>query len=315
MNSLPFIFSPLSNTLVINQGVVQKRPRGLVLKHKSNAFHLSFSATELTKPMNVVIFNQNTDLLLDIHWKAFSNQSVNLFWFIPDGVFDNSLSLQADASSKGRMNVIINDQSAELKTLLNITLEEASSVDFALTLIGGSNSFVQHNVYLNGVFASYKGLGLSVNHQAQMLEVKEAVHHQQPNTTSMLTNFLIANDLGYIRYEVIGKINKGNHGSNCKQQNRGVILSDGGSVQVDPLLLIDEYDVEAGHGAAIGDINPDELYYLQSRGLNEAQAKRLIINGYIKPMLDRFEYVPFAQYLEKQIDQIIKGDDLLGESL
>ncbi|MDZ4196482.1 MAG: hypothetical protein U1C51_04440, partial [Candidatus Izemoplasmatales bacterium] len=100
MNSLPFIFSPLSNTLVINQGVVQKRPRGLVLKHKSNAFHLSFSATELTKPMNVVIFNQNTDLLLDIHWKAFSNQSVNLFWFIPDGVFDNSLSLQADASSK-----------------------------------------------------------------------------------------------------------------------------------------------------------------------------------------------------------------------
>ena len=53
-----------------------------------------------------------------------------------------------------------------------------------------------------------------------------------------------------------------------------------------PILLIDEYDVHANHGAAIGKMSDDELFYLMSRGLSNKEAFKLILSGIINPFMD-----------------------------
>ena len=57
-------------------------------------------------------------------------------------------------------------------------------------------------------------------------------------------------------------------------------------LDANPLLLIDEYDVEASHGAAIGKIDEEQLYYLMSRGLTLKVAESLIISGFLSPVLN-----------------------------
>ena len=56
--------------------------------------------------------------------------------------------------------------------------------------------------------------------------------------------------------------------SNAYQSLKGIIGSDRAVIEVNPILLIDEYDVKAGHGATIGKLDEFSLYYLMSRGLN-----------------------------------------------
>jgi Fe-S cluster assembly protein SufD len=72
-------------------------------------------------------------------------------------------------------------------------------------------------------------------------------------------------------------------------------------VDVNPILLIDEYDVKAGHGATVGKIEEQQLYYLQSRGLTKAEAEKLIIKGYIKPILDEMHDQALIERLEQTI--------------
>jgi Fe-S cluster assembly protein SufD len=91
---------------------------------------------------------------------------------------------------------------------------------------------------------------------------------------------------------VLKKIEKGMKNANAFQTLKGIITSDESIVEVNPILLIDEYDVKAGHGATIGKIEEDQLYYLQSRGLTRKEAEKLIINGFLQPIIDEIDDEP-----------------------
>jgi Fe-S cluster assembly protein SufD len=59
------------------------------------------------------------------------------------------------------------------------------------------------------------------------------------------------------------------------------MLSDKARSDANPILLIDENDVTAGHAASIGQVDPEDMYYLQSRGLDQDTAERLVIRGFL----------------------------------
>lgn len=309
MNSLPFVFNPIKNTLIVDQGVITRKPRTIRVKQSESVLQLGFSRKDLDKPLNIVVFNQPNDLSLTLHWFEQIEQNVTLFWYLPENNRQHQLTMTLDAYAQGRLTVVLIGQSSSQTLAIQADIHNHAQLDFGLAIVGGQMTNLTHQINLLGEHASCRKLGLAVQNQTAILKMKEAVHHLSPLSESLLQNYMIANHQAFIHFEVIGKIHKGNHGSNCRQNNRGVILEPLGAIQVDPLLLIDEYDVQAGHGAAVGEINPEELYYLQSRGLKEIEAKRLIISGYIKPFLERFDYHPFASYLEVKIDDIIKGSD------
>jgi Fe-S cluster assembly protein SufD len=70
--------------------------------------------------------------------------------------------------------------------------------------------------------------------------------------------------------------------------------------------LIDEYDVEASHGAAIGQMDELQLYYLMSRGMSESEAKSLIINGYTLPFISLIANEKIEKILKRQVSRVIR---------
>jgi Fe-S cluster assembly protein SufD len=110
-----------------------------------------------------------------------------------------------------------------------------------------------------------------------------------------MTNIGIANKNGKIVLNGVEKIEMGMKNANAFQTLKGIITSDTASVEVNPILLIDEYDVKAGHGATIGKIAEDQLFYLRSRGLTQKEAEKLIINGFIRPIVDEIDDEPLKE--------------------
>ena len=73
----------------------------------------------------------------------------------------------------------------------------------------------------------------------------------------------------------IGHIEKGATSSNAVQESRILMLSEKARGDANPILLIDEDDVTAGHAASVGRVDPLQLYYLMSRGISQEEAERL----------------------------------------
>src|SRR5699024_4286483 len=104
-------------------------------------------------------------------------------------------------------------------------------------------------------------------------------------------------------YNAIGKIEDGATRANAEQESRLLMLSGNARGDANPILLIDEDDVTAGHAASVGRIDEMQLYYLQSRGFSQQEAERLIIHGFLTPVVNELP----IETVKNQLSQLIEG--------
>ena len=86
-------------------------------------------------------------------------------------------------------------------------------------------------------------------------------------------------------YRGVTEIRKGAGGANGQQTEKLLMLSPQSRADAIPMLLIDENDVKCGHAASVGQIDENQMFYLMSRGVSESAAKRMIVWGFIDPVL------------------------------
>ncbi len=79
------------------------------------------------------------------------------------------------------------------------------------------------------------------------------------------------------------------------------MLSDQARSDANPILLIDENDVTAGHAASIGQVDPEDMYYLMSRGLDKATAERLVVRGFLGSVIVE---IPVKEVRDEMIENI-----------
>lgn len=110
--------------------------------------------------------------------------------------------------------------------------------------------------------------------------------HVAHDTTSEMGNYAVMGENGILSMDVIGRIEKNAFRSNAHQSSRVLNLSENQKATVFPKLYIDNNDVQAGHAQSIGQVDPEQLYYLQARGLNRDEAVKLIVYGYLYPVAE-----------------------------
>ena len=237
---------------------------------------------------------------------------------------DNNESLEIIVSENTGIKIILELSSKEITPnnyKFNLTAKENSNVkyllvselaskkalvehyftaerDAKLELIGGFVSDVidaKMHVDLVGEGAEVKMRVVAVSSDDNKQTIDVLIIHKAPNTFGDMTNIGIANKRGKILLNGVEKIEKGMKHANAFQTLKGIIMSDQAIVEVNPILLIDEFDVKAGHGATIGKIAEDALYYLRSRGLTQREAEKLIINGFLKPVIDEIDDEPLKE--------------------
>lgn len=106
-------------------------------------------------------------------------------------------------------------------------------------------------------------------------------HHSAPRATSNLLIRGVFDDASQFHYTGLVKLEKKAQQSHAYQKNQNLVLSSQAKVESEPFLEIEANDVFCTHGSTTGGINPDELYYLMSRGLTETETKKLIVQGFL----------------------------------
>lgn len=175
-------------------------------------------------------------------------------------------------------------------------------IEWALGLMSEGNTVSENTTYLmgDGSYGDTKTVTVGRGEQSQNLTTS-IVHFGKHSEGYILKHGVMKESASSI-FNGIGKIEHGASKSNAEQESRVLMLSEKARGDANPILLIDEDDVTAGHAASVGRVDPIQLYYLMSRGIPQTEAERLVIHGFLAPVVNELP----IETVKKQLTDLIE---------
>jgi Fe-S cluster assembly protein SufD len=293
-------FSAL-NTAFVEDGAYVHIPKGVVLEGPVHLLFISLAhdTPSVSHPRNLIVAEENSHativedyISLGSGEKALCNTATELV------AGDNSvISHYMIERERG--------QAFNVSTL-RIQQGRAADVSSHSVLIGGT--LVRNNVHpvLAGEGSECLINGLFIGNGRQHLDNYMLVEHASPHCGSrqFYNGILDGHAHGVFHGRII--VHKDAQKTDAKQTNRNLLLSDTAQIDTKPQLEIYADDVKCTHGATIGQIEEDALFYLRSRGIDEASARRLLLMAFAGECFSRMKEGPARKHVESLIRQDLR---------
>lgn len=190
------------------------------------------------------------------------------------------------------------------------SIAASGTLDWAVLGLGGGAGRVHLDVSLEGEGAEARVTGAYATHKRQHLDYATKQVHAAPRTNSDLAFRGILNGRSTAVWSGMIEVVPGAQKIDAFQESRNLLVSKKAHADSIPGLEILANDVRCTHAAAIAQLDEKQLFYLRSRGLPEAQAKRLMIEGFLTATVSRFEEGQFRDLVAGAIDRRV--DLVLG---
>ena len=233
-------------------------------------------------------------ILVNSEEKGFNLDSGN-YEFKENGTF----SLEIENLDKDIFLVVLEN----VKIVLNI-LGKNTNLNFHVHIEKNATLILNHlviegnsnvNVNLEDLNANFE-LNYSIL-SSKNSKNKIDVRHNSSKTKSLLKNHGFSKNSANLIFDVSAYINKDTSKCISKQDNQ-IIENENSLSRINPNLYIENYDVEASHSAYVGEFKENELFYLMSRGLTEAESKFLLLKSFLFGSFDFVEKVKERYYHE-----------------
>jgi Fe-S cluster assembly protein SufB len=139
-------------------------------------------------------------------------------------------------------------------------------------------------IWLMGQGAHGEVLSIAFAGEGQHQDAGGKAVHVAPHTSSVITSKSISKNGGRSSYRGLLEVAKGAVGARSKVVCDALILDEESRTDTYPYIRIDENDVNVGHEATVSKIGEEQLFYLMSRGLSEAEAAAMIVSGFVEPI-------------------------------
>jgi Fe-S cluster assembly protein SufB len=150
--------------------------------------------------------------------------------------------------------------------------------------LGSKLTMKYPSIWLLGERAHGEVLSIAFAGEGQHQDAGGKAVHVAPNTTSVITSKSISKNGGRAGYRGLLEVAKGATGSKSKVVCDALILDEASRSDTYPYMKIDEDNVDIGHEATVSKIGEEQLFYLMSRGLTEAEASAMIVSGFVEPI-------------------------------
>ncbi|MFJ7994028.1 Fe-S cluster assembly protein SufD [Peribacillus frigoritolerans] len=175
-------------------------------------------------------------------------------------------------------------------------------IEWALGLMNDGNTISDNTTYLMGDGSHGDTKTVVVGRGEQKQNFTTAIIHYGKRSEGYILKHGVMKDSASSIFNGIGKIEYGATKANAEQESRVLMLSEKARGDANPILLIDEDDVTAGHAASVGRVDPLQLYYLMSRGITKKEAERLVIHGFLAPVVNELP----IEGVKKQLVAVIE---------
>ncbi len=183
-----------------------------------------------------------------------------------------------------------------------------ATVEWVDCNLGSKLTMKYPSIYLLGERAHGEVLSIAFAGAGQHQDAGAKIIHAAPNTTSNIFAKSICKDGGRGSYRGLLEIAKGAHGSRSKVVCDALLLDEHSRSDTYPTIRIGDDDVNVGHEATVSKVGEDQLFYLMSHGIREEEASKLIVNGFVVPIVKELpmEYaVEMNRLIELQMESSI----------
>jgi Fe-S cluster assembly protein SufD len=194
------------------------------------------------------------------------------------------------------------DEAAREFLFQRATLARGAALTMANINLGASLSKAHVVTKLAGPEASTRLYGFVFGHGKQHVDQHTLQEHLAPRTTSDLQFKAALQDESRMVYTGLIRIAKEAAQTNAYQSNHNLLLSRTAKAETIPMLEILADDVQCKHGASVGPIDDEQAFYLMSRGVPKEAAQRLIVMGFIEPIIQQVPFAPLQDRLRQEIE-------------
>ena len=158
---------------------------------------------------------------------------------------------------------------------------------FVIILTGEKDQVGDVKIIINGKKTEVQILGIIIGHGKQKINLYTLQDHLKPESKSDLLIKSVLFDEAKFYYQGLIKIEKDAQKSNAYQKNQNILMSPKSWADSRPTLEILANDVRCTHGVTIGKIDPQQTFYLKSRGLSEKLAQKMLLEGFLNEIILR----------------------------
>lgn len=294
-------------------------------EHRLTAFHAAFvnggaflyvpKNVEITEPIQTIFIHDDAEANVINHVLVVADDNSSVVYV------ENYISTVDSADSKFNIvsEVVANAnariQYGAVDTLAKGTTtyvnrrgiaDRDAKIEWSLGLMNDGNTISENTTNLvgDGSFGDTKTVVVGRGEQIQNFTTQ--VVHFGKNSEGYILKHGVMKDSASSIFNGIGKIEHGATKANAEQESRVLMLSEKARGDANPILLIDEDDVTAGHAASVGRVDPVQLYYLMSRGIPQKEAERLVIHGFLAPVVNQLPIEGVKKQLVEVIERKVK---------
>lgn len=251
----------------------------------------------ITKDLNIVLIH-DIDSDADINITLNDNLNLNVIELFKVNKLTKDITVNKNitlgANSHIELVTIEYDEAKELQEYnmvfnLNTKLYENSNLDSSKIVVFNSKYTTNELTDLIDENSILSNFNVFINYTNNKQLVNSKVSHLAKDTTSTMRNYGISKYKSELVLNTNGYIMNGAKRSNVSQKNTGLLVDLESKISASPWLQIDEYDCLASHGAGIGAIDEEAMYYLMSRGLTKTESEKLIVGGFVTPIYAKIE--------------------------
>jgi Fe-S cluster assembly protein SufD len=279
-------------------------PRGVVVERPILLTAVQAAAGSELERRTLIVLEEDAQAEV---WEQYLSASEEV-----DGIFNTVVELVVGDAC--RLRYVCGQSLSERSWIFGAQRAEVGrdgSLDWVALGFGSARGRVRMETRLGGSGAEARVTGAYATHGRQHIDFDTTQEHAAPNTTSDLAfrGVLGGRSTAVWRGNII--VDPGAQKTDAFQESRNLLIGKRAHADAIPGLEIQANDVRCTHAAAVAQVDPEQLFYLRTRGLREDVAKRLVIEGFLSALVERFEEGRvrdvLAATLERRLALVLDG--------
>jgi Fe-S cluster assembly protein SufD len=293
------IFAAL-NTAFLHEGALIIVPRNISVE---TPVHLLFIATQKevsSHPRCLLIAEPGSTVTVIEDYVTLQEET-----YVTNTVAEFVL---ADSAHVNHVRIQRDSKEAFHMANCSVSLARESRYQSVSVALGARISRYNLNVLLQGEGAECTADGLALISNRQLADTHACIDHIKPHCTSHQLHKCIIDDAAHAVFNGKIIVRPGAQLTNSTQSNRNLLLTSKARIDTKPQLEIFADDVKCAHGATVGQLDNEEIFYLKSRGLSEVTARNLLTYAFGAEVIERIPIASLKFRLEQAVHEQTQRD-------
>ncbi|VTT86980.1 Iron-sulfur cluster assembly protein SufD [Halorubrum sp. DM2] len=219
-----------------------------------------------------------------------------------DRYFSNLVEVVAGENANVQFGSLQNlDTDSYTYSLKRGVTDTYATVDWIESNFGSKLTRSDIETELNGDGSESQIVGTFFGTDDQHFDINARVWHQAEQTTADLVTRGVLDDVARSVYEGVQDVGEDAWNTSSYQRENTLMLSDDAEADASPKLIIHNHDTEASHSATVGQVDAEDLFYLESRSIDSRTARNMLVEGFFVPVLEEIAVDEFRDDVEELV--------------